>query len=481
MKTKMNIQYEKYKHLIVSFGSLVLLSIWPYAYLAAEPHDGQRLISSILIALALLSSLWFTKLSLKLLRTVVVVFLWCILSVWVSPMSFWSLLEFAMLFSVGLLSISLFQKVDEALIKKLAVIFVFIQAFYISQNLTYYIAIMLSSDIMVPYTLATGFSNMRFYAQFLIWTVPFVLGVLAIYPKLAYRNVILIVLMFGWTYQYLTGTRAFMLAMAVTVPAVWLFTTTYKMLWKQYLKWLLITAAGGFILYALMLFVIPSLCGVNVELALDYSARRNMLDSRGRVYLWQEAWRLMSEHPWLGAGPMMTAMLVDLKTSAHPHNFVLQLLAEWGIPFTCTLIFLLTFGIIRWKKLIEINSIKRIPMALPIVASLSAGVAAGMVDGLIVMPVSLVYMTIIIGLLAGLWRTWTPADARISFPKWLIPIFAAPAVYVAIYTINMWPERNVASELRKPIVGNSYHIVQDENPRFWVTGHIVLDKSDSKK
>jgi len=473
-------QFSQFYVAIAFLCGLLLLAIWPYEQMT-EPHDAQRLMSSVLIALALPVCLWFNKLSYRLLMFVCGLYLWGILAVWQYPMPFWSSLEFSMLFSVVLLSISLMPKVDALFLKQLAVVFVIVQVFYLTHNLTYYTAIILSGSTMVPYDLATGFSNIRFYAQFLIWTVPFVVGILAIYPKLVYRNAMVIVLMFAWAYQFLTGTRAFMLALIITIPAVWMFTKADKLLWKQYTKWLLISAFGGFILYLLMLFAIPSLFGVNVDLALHASAKRDMLNSSGRVYLWQEAWRLMREHPWLGAGPMMTAMLVDLKTSAHPHNFVMQLLAEWGIPFTCTLLLFKTIGILRWKKLIDVNSIERVPLALPVVAALSAGIAAGLVDGLLVMPVSLVYMTLIIGLLAGLWRVWTPADVRINFPKWLIPIFAAPAVYVAIYSFSMWPERNVADESKKPIIGNGYHILQDRNPRFWVDGHIVLDKADSKK
>lgn len=473
-------EYSQFKDVALFLVSLLILAVAPYFQMAV-PHDSQRLLSSILVAMTLTVSLWFAKLSVKLLWVIASVFLWGILAVWLSPMPFWSSLEFAMLFSVALLSISLFRMVDASLIKKLAVIFVLIQAFYVFLNLTHYIAIMMYSKILVPYNLATGFSNIRFYAQFLIWTVPFVLAILAIYPRLACRNAIIIVLMFDWAYQFLTGTRAFILALAITIPVVWLFTKADKQLWTQYAKWLLITASGGFVLYALMLFVIPGLCGVDIDVALDASSRRDMWNSSGRVHLWQEAFRLMGERPWLGAGPMMTAMLVDLKTSAHPHNFVLQLLAEWGIPFTAALLFFITFSIMRWQKLITQNSIERAPLALPVVAALSAGITAGLVDGLMVMPVSLVYMSIIVGLFAGLWRSWTPADVRINFPKWLIPLFAAPSVYVAAYTVTMWPERNVATKLRQPIIGHGYHIIQDDHPRFWVVGHIVLDKSDSQK
>lgn len=473
-------EYSQFSAGAAYLSGLLLLAVWPYAQLS-EPHDAQRLMSSVLIAFVLPVCLYFNKLSYRLLLALCGVYLWGGLAVWLSPMPFWSSLEFAMLFSVVLLSISFMPKVDALFLKQLAVVFVIIQVFYLTHNLTYYTAVILNGSIMVPYDLVTGFSNIRFYAQFLIWTVPFIVGILTIYPKLAFRNAILIVLMFDWAYQFLTGTRAFMAALVITIPAIWLLTKADKLLWKQYAKLLLISAFGGFNLYLLMLFVIPRFFDVNVDLALYASAKRDMFNSNGRTYLWQEATRLILMKPWIGVGPMMTAMLVDLRSPAHPHNFVFQLLAEWGVPFSCALLFLLTRGVILWEKIISVNFIERSTLALPIVASLSAGIFAGLVDGLIVMPVSLVYMAIIIGLLAGLWRTWTPVDVRINFPKWLIPFFVTPAIYVAIYSLSMWPERNVADDSKKSIIGSGYHILQDKNPRFWVDGHIVLDKSEVKE
>jgi putative inorganic carbon (hco3(-)) transporter len=176
----------KHKALISVFVALIVLSILPY-FQIAELHDSQRVISSLMFPLGLILSLWFTALSMKLLWGITGVFLWGMLAVWISPMPSWSSLEFSMLFSVAVLSVSLFQKVDAALIKQFAMILALIQAFYISQNLMYYIVIMMTSKILISESLATGFSNIRFYAQFLIWTVPFVLGVLAMYPKLVFE------------------------------------------------------------------------------------------------------------------------------------------------------------------------------------------------------------------------------------------------------------------------------------------------------
>lgn len=473
-------KYQGYQFSLLILLGLLILSVWPNSQLA-EFHDSQRLISSILNCIALTACLWIAKLSYRLLYGVCVLFLWGMFAIWLSPMRFWSAIEFSMLFSTFLLCIVLLPRVNNLQIQHLAYIFVIVQAFYLVHNLISYLVIMLNAKSMHPYDLVTGFSNIRFYAHLLIWTVPFVIAVVAVHPQLYFKKIIIFVSMLNFDFQFLTGARAFFLSMCITIPVVWLVGKNVPTLRFQYLKWLFISILGGVVLYLLMLFIIPKLCNVNIDTALDVSASRDMLSSSGRIHLWQEALRLTKENPWFGAGPMMTAMLVDLKASAHPHNFIFQLLAEWGIPFTAAIALLFLNGLLHWKKIIDANVIERVPLALPVAASLSAGIAASMVDGIIVMPVSLIYMTIVAGLFAGLWRTWTPTDERIHFPKWLIPIFLLPTIFVTIYSLSIWTERNVTSGERRPIHGSNYYIIQDSNPRFWVVGHIAENTTSSKK
>ena len=462
---------------VVSLGILIcllFLSIWPFEQFT-EFHNSQRLVSTVLVAVALILSIWFAKVSSRTLRMIACAYLWagiCILS---SPLPLWSLLEFGLLSSVVVLGITLMPKVDKFQISTLAAIFVIIQTFYVVHNLTAYSVVLITKSAFQPFSLSNGFSNVRFYGQFLIWTVPFVLGVVSSNPKTPYRSFVVAILMFGWAFEFLTLTRAYMLGMIVSFSVVWWVAKGGA---SQYLKWLLITAVGGFIIYLIMLFVLPNIFGVVIEEALSQSIGRDMLNSSGRVQLWRDAIDLMLQYPWFGAGPMMTALVSVSKIAAHPHNYLLQLLAEWGIPFTLLLSGGVIYGAIKWKKLVNFNAPERIPYAVPATAALSAGAGAGLVDGLIVMPVSLVYLTLLLAVVAGLWREWTPSELRRSFPKWSIPILLTPAIFAANFSIINWAHWIAEKSVPTAMAGKGYHLQMDSSPRFWIFGHIVQDVAD---
>ncbi len=125
--------YSRFYLALAFLCGLLLLAVWPYGQLT-EPHDAQRLMSSVLFALVSPVCLWFSKLSYRLFIALCGVYLWGLLAVWLSPMPFWSSLEFAMLFSVVLLSSSLMPKVDTLILKHLAVVFVIVQVFYLTHN-----------------------------------------------------------------------------------------------------------------------------------------------------------------------------------------------------------------------------------------------------------------------------------------------------------------------------------------------------------
>lgn len=449
---------------------LLFFSIWPFDEFA-EFHDSQRMISTVLVAVALSVSLCIVQLSARTIWIIAAAYLWGLTAVYVSPIPLWSMLEFGLLFPVALLGITLIQKLNTRHIKHLFYIFVIIQSFYATHNLTDYFVVITTGAKLEPYSLANGFSNTRFYGQFLTWTMPFTIGALAANKQYSYRKAIAFLLIVEWGLEFLTLNRSFLVAMAATLPAVWWVAKEY---WRRYAMWLLLTAAGGLGLYILMLHVIPTLLGIDVSYAVKFSSGRDMLDSSGRVQLWSDAMHLMMNHPWMGAGPMMTALDSVSKISAHPHNFVLQLLAEWGIPFTLILAAGGIFGMIKWTALVRSSSIDRTPLALPIAASLSAGVVAGLFDGLIVMPVSLVYMTLVLSACAGLWRTFTPQEQRRRIPRWAIPVFLAPAIFVAVFSTINWPHWTSTTPAPLPMSESRYQLLNKLNPRFWLTGHISL-------
>jgi len=450
----------------------MFLSIWPFEQFA-EFHDSQRMVSSVLIALALSISLCTVQVSTQTIKILGVAYLWGLTIVYLSPLPLWSMLEFGLLFSVALLAVTLIQKLNSFHILHLANIFVVVQAFYAVHNLTDYFVVVTTGVKLEPYSLANGFSNTRFYGQFLTWTMPFTIGALAVNKQYLYRKPIALLLIVEWGLQFLTLNRSFLLAMAATLPAVWWVAKEY---WVRYAKWLLMTACGGFILYVLMLYVLPNLLEIDVSYAVKFSSGRDILDSSGRVQLWSDTLHLMMKNVWLGAGPMMTALDSTSKIAAHPHNFVLQLLAEWGIPFTMLLAMGSIFGMLKWRALIRYSPIERTPLALPIAASLSAGSVAGLFDGLIVMPVSLVYMTLVLSACVGLWRTFTPIEQRHRVPMWAIPILIAPAIFVAVFSTMNWPHWTSNTSPPPPMSGKGYQLLMKLNPRFWLTGNISIDK-----
>lgn len=469
-------KYRKYNFfIVVSMAisiAMILLTILPF-YIEVPHHDVHRYISSVTIAFALSLSIWFARVNRQSMRLLGVAYIWGLVGVYMSPLPLWSMLEFGLLFSVVLLGVIAMPKLEKQHLKYLAILMAAIHGCYIAQNLMRYGFTLVLGRMFEPYALSTGFSNVRFYGQFLIWTIPFLMALLMAYPKLPYRGVIVGILMFDWAFELLTLTRAFLVAMTFTLPIVWWATKEY---WQQYAKLWFLTVTGGIAIYVLMLYVLPSMFDADVSYAVKFSSGRDVLSSSGRVQLWLDAWQLMLRHPWLGAGPMMTALGSSSKISAHPHNYILQLLAEWGIPFTLLLLGGATCGAVKLKRLIQKSSKETQLLALPVVASLSAGAMAGLFDGLLVMPVSLVYMTLVLACSSGLWRTLTPDVERSKFPLWTLPFLISPAIFVAAFAVMHWPHGSAEAANPKPMSGHGYELKTNLNPRFWLTGQIDIVK-----
>lgn len=455
--------------------ALLSISVVPF-YISGAYHDTQRVISTVVTALALIVSIWFVQVSRKTIFLICAAYSWGFVVTSFSPILMWSMVELGLLFSVVLLGICLLQTLRKDQITSIALLLVAIHFYYASHNLIEYFFTLVLGRTFEPFALSNGFSNVRAYGQFLIWTMPFLIGVLAVNPRLPNRYILVGLLMLDWGFELITLNRSFLVAMAATLPAVWWMAKDYS---KSYSTWFLFTAVGGLVIFLLMLYVLPYLLRVDISHAIKFSTGRDMLDSSGRLQLWHDAFHLMKSHPWLGAGPMTTALDSGSITSAHPHNFVLQLLAEWGIPFTFFLITGGIIGVFKLRRLVRTSPKDRSPLILPVFASLSAAVVAGLFDGLIVMPVSLMYMTLEMSVCVGIWRTFTMHEHRQKIPRWLIPIVLIPAIYVASFSILYWPNRQSPLPVLFQISGSDYKLIEERNPRFWQTGLISISKKNA--
>ena len=121
-----------------------------------------------------------------------------------------------------------------------------------------------------------------------------------------------------------------------------------------------------------------------------------------RLQRWTTCLEMVFAHPWLGAGPMHFAWApFRIAPGAHPHNAVLQWAAEWGVLSTLIMSGLVTWGGGRWliREMGEASS--AIPRSnavrIGLVVAVLAGAAHAMVSGLLVTPVSQIFLALVGG------------------------------------------------------------------------------------
>jgi O-antigen ligase len=109
-----------------------------------------------------------------------------------------------------------------------------------------------------------------------------------------------------------------------------------------------------------------------------------------RLKLWQGAWRMALDHPWLGAGPdnflyayrtryVLPGAWQELNLS-HPHNIVLDLWTRLGIPGLAVGIWAILAGARRALALLKQPYPWVWPIALGLLGGLAATVAHGLID-----------------------------------------------------------------------------------------------------
>jgi O-antigen ligase len=109
-----------------------------------------------------------------------------------------------------------------------------------------------------------------------------------------------------------------------------------------------------------------------------------------RLKLWQSAWNMLLDHPWLGVGPdnflyayrthyVLPAAWQELNLS-HPHNIVLDLGTRLGLLGVVAGGWALLAGLRRGWRLLRAGDATTWPLALGLLAGLAATVAHGLID-----------------------------------------------------------------------------------------------------
>jgi O-antigen ligase len=323
--------------------------------------------------------------------------------------------------------------------------------------------------------LTPGFSNIRFFNHVQTSTLPLLILLCCLTPRTSrLRWLWLAVTAYWWMALFATNGRGTLLGAAAGCVAAAVLVRRRAL---PYLRQVLLTAALGLLAYFFFLTVVPALRGVEGMSSFTFAFERTAADpTSARWPLWHLAMALIAAHPWLGVGPMHFAHYTGhLHIAAHPHDWLLQVGAEWGLPALACLLVAVAFGVrTLWRAGAQIGPDDAANQT--IFTALLVGAVAILVDGLVsgifVMPQSQLAIALYLGCAIGWQRTVGPAmpvatPAGVRRAAGIACIVLAMAGVVA----GAWPE--AGARLRGEALTPAQRALNtgDPWPRLWQAGY----------
>ncbi|WP_256601371.1 MULTISPECIES: O-antigen ligase family protein [unclassified Pseudomonas] len=312
--------------------------------------------------------------------------------------------------------------------------------------------------------LLEGFSNRRFYGQFQTLTLPLLAWPLILSDvKRPVIKWIFVLLVCWWVIAIVGGTRGTWLGMAVAA----IFVGCLGKAGRRWALWQLGAMLSGLGLYYIVFVLMTDAAGISL---VNTAGGRLTTSLSARDIIWHQAWEMIKARPLLGFGPMHFSNIPN-PIAAHPHQIFLQWASEWGIPSTLLVGFLMLRGMrsVLWK--IRADRASDDPLNLLricLFASLVGSLTQGMVDGVIVMPYSQLWLAIVTGWLMGIHRISSdhrPSNGRLR-QLGLAAAFLAVG-FLGYVTVHDFPTLRLRNEQYAHDFGGNFQ------PRFWMQGVIA--------
>lgn len=241
---------------------------------------------------------------------------------------------------------------------------------------------------------------------------------------------------------------------------------------RAFCRAMLLTGLSGVAIYAILFFALPLASGLQPFGVFTELAQRSAANpTSSRTQLWWFAIELIRAHPFLGVGPLHYAHETSgIQCCAHPHDWLLQIGAEWGLPALLCLCGAIGLAMRRLLRTGALISDARQQAMLT--AWLLTGVAIlvdGLVSGVIVMPASQLIISLYLGCAGGWVLACRPPRALAAPSGWrrLLAVAIVLASAVAL-SRGVWPEigRVLSGERVRPEAPPR----PTDYPRLWRDG-----------
>ncbi|MBX9903928.1 MAG: O-antigen ligase family protein [Burkholderiales bacterium] len=469
----------------------VLLAVAAFVFLAPNIdfaadlrwHDSQRFAQLALLAVVVFSLAW-PGAARSLADT------WALLPCWgrialqgafvlgfasglLAPLPRWALLEWGQLWLLLIVVLGIAaqyrhfgRRLDQPLV---LLFFATATAYAISAGSVYVVMLLVGpvyGQIFDVRELYVSFSNVRFFGHIQTMLLPFLLVPAMWWGRTRWQRIFLwSVPAIWWMLAVGSGTRGTWCALLVGVIAAWVYGGQVG---RRWIKWQLGGLLSGVLCYAVFIWAVPQL----LEQPVGFLHRTgDILSLSLREVLWITALDFAVQHPWLGIGPMHYAYFAT-RVAAHPHNAVLQWLAEWGIPAAllltavCAVAGLAFAGHVR-RTVAEVGD-RQALVLVALLAALAGAAAQAMVDGVLVMPVSQTLLVLLCGWAIGIY--FAARTVRSSNMQHVI-LTAVTVIAAAAVAYGVAPEIGRIAEREK-----SYLAAHPPDtplfPRFWTQGWI---------
>ena len=308
------------------------------------------------------------------------------------------------------------------------------------------------------------FAHPRFYNQLQTWSIPVLAALPLLFPGKRWIKIACVVLIgLQWFLVIALAARGTAVSLLISMVFIALWLPAQRKFW---LKFQISGLIVGIAIYSGIIF----LNGVLIPKSQSgefyaYSVGRPMAHTSGRSTFWRLSIEDALKHPVLGTGPTQYACDSTLVLPAHPHNFPLRILGEWGmIAFILFLILAVTIGLgfLKRLKYQYMESLTDPPLNAMLATSLMAGIVHACLSGLIIMPASQVALILIAGWVLGSSNSLISEPKKINFGNAVVfaaLILVSITFVFAIKEITKLPENRIYSD-------PSYRMA----PRFWQDG-----------